>query len=186
MSRAHRRFLLLEEGVGSAFVNFAINAAIAWALFRGMERVPLWGDQSIMGDTIATSVILPFITSLIVTPLARRRVRGGHLPPLGWTRASHPVLRWLPRSTALRGLAVGLLGLLVLAPIAYGALAAAGVGSLGTRAFILFKAGYAATEGLLVTPVLALWAIAELPVTRGSGASTPSGADRDRAARAGT
>src|SRR5262245_37741695 len=87
MSRGHRRYLLVEQCVGSAVVNFAINAAIAWALFRGLERVPLWGDQSIMGDTVATSVILPFITALIVTPLARREVRTGRLAPLGWTRA---------------------------------------------------------------------------------------------------
>ncbi len=92
MSRAQRRYLLFEQGVGAAVFNFLLNAAIAWLIFRGADVVPLWGQQSIAGDTIGTSVILPFLTCLIV-----------------------------------------------------------------------FKASFAAAEALVVTPLVALWAIAEGP-----------------------
>jgi hypothetical protein len=54
MSPEHRRFLVLEQGIGSALFNFVLNGAIAWLLFRSFERVPLWGQQSIAGDTIGT------------------------------------------------------------------------------------------------------------------------------------
>jgi hypothetical protein len=77
----HRRFLLLEQGIGSAIFNVLLNGAIAWALFRHLDVIPLWGQESIVGDTLGTTFFLPFFTTLIVTPLVRRRVkRGSDLP----------------------------------------------------------------------------------------------------------
>jgi hypothetical protein len=73
MNAAHRRYVVLEQGVGAVSVNFLLNVAIAWAAFRGMSSIPIWGAQSIAGDTIATAFVLPFLTCLIVTPLAHRR-----------------------------------------------------------------------------------------------------------------
>ena len=98
MSPAHRRYLLVEQGIGAAVFNFALNAGIAWLLFRSQDVVPLWGDRSIAGDTIATSMILPFLTTLIVTPTARRQLRAGRFASLGWTRETHPTLGWLPQT----------------------------------------------------------------------------------------
>jgi hypothetical protein len=163
MSAAHRRYLILEQGVGSIVVNFLLNAGIAWGLFRGLEVVPLWGDQSIAGDTIATCLLLPLITCLIVTPTARHQVRAGRFPALGWTRSSHPALGWLPERTFRRGLVLGIAGVLVFAPPTLLALDALGLSSLGVWHFVLFKAGFAAAAGAVVTPLIALWAIATVP-----------------------
>src|SRR5262249_35640990 len=116
MSPAHRRYLLLEQGIGAGVVNFLINALIARLSFRGQARVPLWGQQSIAGDTIATCLLLPLITCLIVTAVARRQMRSGRLAALGWTPVSHPPLGWLPRGTFVRGLAFGIVCVLVVAP----------------------------------------------------------------------
>src|SRR5205823_4376911 len=106
MPPAVRRYLLLEQGVGAAVFNFVLNAAIAWAMFRSVDVVPLWGQQSIMGDTIGTCFLLPLLTCLIVTRLVRGHMRAGKVASLGWTRASHPVLGWLPRTTPRRGVAL--------------------------------------------------------------------------------
>src|SRR5262249_39811567 len=95
MSPAQRRYLLLEQGVGAGVVNFAINAAIAWVAFRGMTTVPLWGQQSIAGDTIGTTFLLPFITTLIASRLVRGHVRSGRIAGLAWD--SSPLGRWMPR-----------------------------------------------------------------------------------------
>ena len=163
MSPSHRRYLLLEQGVGAGVVNFGLNALIAWGMFRGAETVPLWGQQSIMGDTIGTCVMLPLMTSLIVTRLARGQMRSGKMSALGWNRASHPVLAWLPRGTVKRGLVLGAVCAVAFAPLAYFALRSQAVERLGLGDFVLFKAGFAALAGALVTPVIALWAIAEAP-----------------------
>lgn len=159
MSPGHMRFLLLEQGIGSALFNFALNGAIAWLLFRSLERVPMWGQQGIAGDTIATCFFLPFFTALIVTPLVRRRVRGGGLAALAWTRETHRPLGWLPSGTAKRGLVLGAACALLLGPLSVWALGRFGVAELAFWPFVGFKASFAAALALLVTPVIALWAI---------------------------
>jgi hypothetical protein len=160
MSPVHLRFLLLEQGVGSAVINFVLNGAIAWGLFRGLERVPLWGQQSIAGDTIGTCFFLPFLTTLIVTPLVRQRVRAGAIAALGWTRETHPALGWLPSRTAMRGVVLGIVCVLGVGLLTVWALHRLGVGDLGLWPFIGFKAAFAAGLALVVTPVISLWALA--------------------------
>lgn len=160
MSSPQRRYVFLEQGVGAAIFNFLLNAAIAWAMFRGAERVPLWGQQSIAADTIGTSFILPFLTCLIVTRITWGRVRAGHLAPLAWTRESHPALGWLPEGTARRALVLGVAGLVALAPVTVGAFHAFDVPHLALQDFVIFKAGFAAVEAAVVTPLVALWALA--------------------------
>lgn len=157
----HRRYLLIESGVGSAIFNFAINGVIAWLLFRRAATVPLWGQQSIAGDTFGTCFFLPFLTGLIVTAIARRRIRAGKLSPLGWTRASHPALGWLPSGTTRRAFALGVVCAVVLAPPTVFALALLDVTALRLWPFVTFKATFAALLAAVVTPVIALWAIAD-------------------------
>ena len=168
MSPAQRRYLLLEQGVGAAGFNFLLNAAIAWLMFRGADVVPLWGQQSIAGDTIGTSIILPFLTCLIATRLVRGHVRSGKVAPLGWSRDTQPWLGWLPHGTLARGLALGAAGPVVFAPPAVLALVALDVPHLGLGPFVVFKASFAAAEALVVTPLVALWAIVEGPATPGA------------------
>jgi hypothetical protein len=175
MSPTHGRYLLLEQGVGAGVVNFGINAAIAWGMFRGAESVPLWGQQSIMGDTIGTCVMLPLLTSLIVTKVARGQMRAGKMPALGWSRATHPVLRWLPRRTVVRGLVLGALCMVAFAPLAYLYLRALEVDGMGLGRFVIWKATFAAVLGALVTPVIALWAIGEAPEAMPPPAAAPAG-----------
>lgn len=159
MSRVHLRFLLLEQGVGSAVFNFLLNGVIAYLLFRSLERVPLWGQQSIVGDTIGTCFFLPFFTALIVTPLVRRRVQAGSVAALAWTRETHPPLGWLPTTTGKRGLVLGAACALIIGPLSVWLLSRVGVAELAFWPFVGFKATFAAALALLVTPIIALWAI---------------------------
>jgi len=161
VSPAHRRFLLLEEGVGAGIVNLLLNGAIALLLFRGMTAVPLWGPQSIAGDTVGTTFLLPLLTTLIVTPLARGAVRAGRFEPLVWTRDVPAVLRCLPSGTFVRGCVLGLLCTAIVAPLGIGALAACGVAEQTLLGFVAFKALFAGGLAALVTPAFALLAIAK-------------------------
>ena len=166
MSPAQRRYLLLEQGVGAGVVNFAINAAIAWVAFRGMTTVPLWGQQSIAGDTIGTTFLLPFITTLIASRLVRGHVRSGRIAGLAWD--SSPLGRWMPRGLARRGAVFGLACVVLVGLPAPSALAAAGVAQMSFGRFVVFKALFAAVLAALVTPIIARAALADgLP----SGAS---------------
>jgi hypothetical protein len=151
----------MEQGIGSAIFNLLLNGAIAWALFRHLDVVPLWGQESIAGDTLGTCFFLPFFTALIVTPLVRRRVRTGGIAALDWTRESHTLLGWLPVGTFRRALALGAVTLAVIGPLAILALQALAVGELRFTPFVAFKAVFAGLLALLVTPVISLWALAE-------------------------
>src|SRR5258708_12646639 len=116
---AHRRYVLIEQGVGAAIFNLLLNGAIAWFMTRSLERVPLWGVKtSIAGDTIGTTFMLPFFTCLIVTRLARGQVASGRLPPVSWRRDSHAALGRLPGRTLPRALVLGLATLIPVAPAA--------------------------------------------------------------------
>ncbi len=163
MSQPQRRFLLLEQGIGSMFVNFPINALIAWAMFRKLDVVPLWGDPSIGGDTIGTSFFLPLLTALIGTRLIRGALKSGHVAALDWTRATHPILRLLPRGAFLRGALLGLMCALTIGPLAATFFGAVGLAPLGFWSWVVLKASYAAVLGLFVTPLLAIWALAPAP-----------------------
>jgi hypothetical protein len=159
LDATHRRYLMIDQGVGAIIATILINALIAWLLFRSLPVVPLWGQQSIAGDTIATTFFLPLFTCLIVTPLTHLAVRRGQLSRPSFRRASYPWLRWLPAGTFLRGLVLGLVVMIVVGPVSVWALAQLGVFELRFWPFVVFKALYA---GALAAPVAPLIAVAAL------------------------
>jgi hypothetical protein len=161
VSAAQRRYLLIEHGLGAAAFNLVLNGAIAWLLFRGVASVPLWGYQSIAGDTFGTSLCLPLITSLIVTRVARAHVRAGRIAPLGSSAVPGGLLRWLPGGPLRRGVSLGITSIALPGALTVGALAGLGVVEMSRGSFVLFKACFAAALAALVTPVIALSAIAD-------------------------
>ena len=159
MSPALRRYLLLEHGVGSAVFNFVLNGVIAWLLFRHAVEVPLWGQQSIAGDTIGTTLLLPLLTCLIVTPMVRRHVQARDLGALGQSRTADALLRWLPARTFRRGLCLGVACVVAIAPLAIWGLGALGFAGMPLWHFVGFKAAFAAALAFIVQPLIALWVV---------------------------
>ncbi len=163
LSAEQRRFLWIGQSLVPFAINVVLNGAIGWAMFRGAETIPFWGESSIGADTLGTSFFLPAITCLIVTPLVRGQVRKGAAPALtgalaGWLR---PFQRSLPvRAVAIGGVCVPLAGGLAIA-----LLSALGVGALGFAPFLGWKALYAGVLAAVVTPAIALLALADRPAT---------------------
>jgi len=157
LSAAQRRYLWLEQGIGSIFVNFALNAAFAWAAFRSVATVPLWGAMGIAGDTLGTCFVLPLMTTVVVSALTRRGLRSGRLQPLESAVAGLPFAsRPLARGVALGGLCVALVG-----PLAIAGFFVSNVAELPLQSFVVFKAGFAALLGLPLTPLVAWAALAD-------------------------
>ncbi|HVR01430.1 MAG TPA: hypothetical protein VMT47_04815 [Polyangia bacterium] len=161
MRAAHWRYLLLDNGLGAALLNAGINGAIAWAVFHRMAVVPLWGAVGIATDTVATSVILPVLTCVIVTFLTNWHVRAGRLTPLpsaatvvGSFAGSFAGLR-LPEGTWARAGSLALASLVVLVPAMLMTFVGLGVDRLPFDRFLVFKVGFAVVDGILVTPLCA-------------------------------
>jgi hypothetical protein len=158
LSVRHRRFLVIEQGAVPTVFNFALNGAIAWALFRSASEVPLWGESSLGVDLIATGFLLPFLTCLIVSALVARHVRDGKVPPL--LEAQLPQSRWFERSSFSRALALGVAGVVFGALPLVWALSLAQAQPLAVPAFVTFKAVWTGMLALLVTPLVGWWALA--------------------------
>ena len=164
LSAEQRRFLWLFQSLLPFLVNVVLNGAIGWAMFRNASEVPLWGTTSIGGDTLGTSFFLPAITCLIVTPLVRSQVKQGAAPAFsgalaGWLLPFRRPL--VPRAVALGAACLPLAGGLGVA-----LLMGFGVESLRFGAFLGWKALYAGVLGALVTPAIALLALADPPAAQ--------------------
>jgi hypothetical protein len=170
LTRAHYRYLVLEQCIGGALFNFAFNAAIAWPFFHGFADVPLWGVTSIASDTLSTCFLLPFMTCVVVTRLARREIRRGRFDVPGWRRSAHPILGRLPRNTEMRGLLLGALCLALVAPVALGVFVSLQIQTLPFREFLVFKSTFAGVLGGIFTPVVALASLGDavaVPAAKG-------------------
>jgi hypothetical protein len=162
----HRRWLFWNALVGAAIINLLLNAGIAWLSVRSEEVVPLWAvpvvdRPSTVTDTIGTFFLLPLITCLVITTVAWHDVRSGRLPPLGWTADSHSFLGRVPATRLRRGIFLGAVCTVLLAPPAVAALVALDFGDLSVGEFVLFKAIFGVALGAVVTPPIALLAMAD-------------------------
>ena len=148
---------LVSQAIVGALVNLLLNAAIAWAAFRSLPRIPLSGSPSISGDLVATSFLEPFIICLIVTPLVRAEARNGKITPA--ERSPGLLSRLLPRGLVVRGIILGLFAAVTLAPLTILVLQNIGVLEMGLWRFVSFKAAFAGGLAALITPVIALRAL---------------------------
>ena len=151
MTQDHRKYLTSQTLVG-AVLNLVLNGAIAWAAFRSLDS----GSPSMSGDLLGTAFLLPLLVCLIATPLVRVEVRRGKVAP---AEPSGPISRLLPRSLLLRGIALGLLAAVTLAPLTIWGLQALGIRGMGLWQFVSFKAAFGAALAALITPVVALRAL---------------------------
>jgi hypothetical protein len=162
----HRSFMFWHAILGAAIVNLVLSALIAWLSVRNEDAVPRWAvplvdRPSTIADTVGTFFILPLLTCLIFTAVARRELRHGRVKPLGWEWSPRSVLRRLPRTTWRRGVALGALCTVALGPPAVALIIALDVGDLSTGEFVTYKAVFGVLLGIVVTPIVALWALSE-------------------------
>jgi hypothetical protein len=158
LSDRHRSFLIIEQSVFAGIINLVINAVIVWVLMRSHAEIPLWGDVSMGVDLMATGFLLPFFTCIIVSRLTRGQVESGKLPalepeqirPLGLHR----------RSSLVRGLLVGVVGVIFFSTPLVVALDMAQAQPVPFTSFLAFKAIWAGLFAMIISPVIAWWALA--------------------------
>jgi hypothetical protein len=170
VSHDYRRYLV-GQGVIGAGTNFMLNGAIGWMLYRHLPRIPLYGEQSIAGDIIVTSFLLPVLVCLIATPLIRSEVRKARLPATSWLRPGSSRTA-LPGNLLLRAVLLGVLSALLMAPVTIWTLHGLGVEGLEFWSFVAFKATFAAALAAVITPIVAARALGDGLLASGARSTT--------------
>jgi hypothetical protein len=161
----HRRWLAVNALLLTAVTNLFVNALIAWVSVRNLLTVPLWAvpvidRPSTITDTVGTFFLLPLTTCLICTTAVRLEVRRGRLSPLRLSQLGSIVAR-LPEGRFRRGAVLGAACSFALSPIAVGVLLAADFGDVSRAEFVAYKAALGVALGAIVTPIIALRAMAD-------------------------
>jgi hypothetical protein len=160
LSDLQRKYLVHEQIVGGALVNGVINAVLGWLTFRHHLVVPMQGDPSLLNDVIATSVIMPLFICVIGSWLVRKAVQAGKVAPLDAPSAARTMIMWLPANSFLRGALLAVAALATCTPLLLGALLLCGVNGMSVAGFATLKFFYAGALAGLVSPIVALYAMA--------------------------
>lgn len=163
----HRRWVVVKALLATAAINVGVNATIAWLSVRGQEVVPLWGvplaETSIFWNVVGTLFLLPLITCVLTTTAVRRDVRLGSLTSLDRLRSEHRWLTALPSARLPRGVVFGAVAVVALAPPLTLALVVSGFAELTRGQFVAWQTTFAVALGAALTPVIALYAMADPP-----------------------
>lgn len=158
MSHDYRKHLV-GQGLMGAGIHVMLNGAVGWMLYRHLPRTPLYGEQSIAGDIVVTSFLLPALVCLIATPLIRNEVRTAGLPAASWLGPGSSRAAYVPGNLLLRAVVLGVLSALLVSPVTIWTLHTLGVDGLEFWIFVALKASFAAALAAAITPMVAAWAL---------------------------
>jgi hypothetical protein len=166
LTSEHRRWLLLNALVITAFVNAALNGLIAWGSAAKEDSIHLWaaplvGGPSTITDTVGTFFILPLVTTLLITTVIWHELKTGGLAPLRRSAEGGWLIGRLPKTRLRRGIYFGALCVVLLAPVAVVLLVAIDFGDISVGSFVLYKVIFGVALGAIVTPVIAIAALSD-------------------------
>lgn len=168
MDVVQRRWLILNAGIVTAVMNAVLNWLPASFAARDLDHVPLWSapfaGTGVFTDTLGTFFVLPFVTTLFVTTAIWRDRRAGRLGP-GTLPASLFALAIVPDARPPRAAWFACTTVAALALPAAVLLAVLAPDGLGHDAFIAYKTVLGIALGAVVTPLIALAAMAD-PLSR--------------------
>jgi hypothetical protein len=162
----HRRWILLNALLVGAAINLLANGGIAWISVIGQHKIPLWSvplidKPSTITDTVGTLFLLPLITCVLCTTAVWHDLATERLRPLTGTTGWDELSAKLPATRLRRGLVVAVFCTALLAPVSVLVLVAIDFGGLSVTQFVLYKAVLGVVLGAIVTPVIALLAMAD-------------------------
>ena len=161
MNETHKRYLWIDQGAVPVASNVAINALIAWLLFRNLEAVPMWGTASVMVDSLLTVFLLTAINASIITAVVRRAVRRKPELLTSAKRSDYAWMRWWPDGLWPRALLLGLVATAALAPLFWAGFALLGIERLAPAHMVAFKSAYVFALTAPLLPAVAWAAICD-------------------------
>ena len=158
------RYLLIAQTAIPILFNIAIPLTLGWLTFRTQPSVVTWAlDKGAVADFIGTCYLLPAITCLIATPIVRSHVANGVVSPVPAEQVPHPLL-FYRGGLIWRATKWGLTGLTLLSTPVFLAFSLLANEAIPMGTFLLVKIAFAVLLGCVVTPLISLVALTELPV----------------------
>ena len=129
------------EALANGIINAFINGGRAWLMLGGGDSLTPGGDNSYIADTVVTAFVLPFILSLIVISLTRRKRRAGKISAVE-LYAEKPLHNAISRFTERvwsQALLLAVIAVLVTAPLVIGLLWTAGLPDIPPATYAVLK-----------------------------------------------
>lgn len=165
MQAVHRKYIRIETGI-AIVLNAIVGALFVWILFGGKTQIGLWGDAGLAFDLLPTVFMITLMSTVALTILTRKRLRGGAVPPLT-DRGPR-----LPRFVLLRALLLAAVATIAIVPLSVLALSLVWTAPWSFGAVLIFKIIYSAALGLIVTPVIVTAALRDGATPQGHGATS--------------
>ena len=150
---------LKRECSVNGLTNAFFNGLICWLLIKNNGTITWWGQHNFGYDIIATGFILPFIVTLIVIPIQRRKMAKSKTPEFHFDRSisAHAFLCRFPKSLAGKAFYFGLIGMAVIGGLSLLLLALIGVQDFTSLEYSIFKGLWAGLlSAVLVAPMILL------------------------------
>ena len=150
---------LKRECSVNGLTNAFFNGLICWLLIKNNGTITWWGQHNFGYDIIATGFILPFIVTLIVIPIQRRKMAKSKTPGFHFDRSisAHAFLCRFPKSLTGKAFYFGLIGMAVIGGLSLLLLALIGVQDFTSLEYSIFKGLWAGLlSAVLVAPMILL------------------------------
>jgi hypothetical protein len=161
MNRSHYKFLIVEQVILAFIINYLVNAAIGYVVYRGISTLPLLGMKSIVGDSIIMIFLLTIIVVFVVTLSTHKKVKDGHLEGLSWRRSTNAVLAKLPQNTFWRSFVLAIVFTIIITPFVIGALLVLNITEMTHMTFVIYKGLLAGLLAIIVAPLSAVCALGD-------------------------
>lgn len=165
MPTPHQRWLIHRALLTAGAFNLVVTAGIAWLSVSSQRAVPLWGiplmETTTFWNVVGTLFLLPLITCMLTAIAIRRDVRLGSLTSVSHLRSPYRWLGVLPPARFKRGATLGAVVAALLAPPMIFILIASDFPELTPEQFVVFQTAFAVALGALITPVVALYEMAD-------------------------
>ena len=129
------------EAAANGVINAIINGGLVWLMLGGGDSLTAGGDNSYIADTVVTAFVLPFILSLIVISLNRRKRRAGKTPAVELCPENtlHNIVSQVPGSIWAQALLLAVIAMAVTTPLVIGLLWMAGLPDIPPATYAVFK-----------------------------------------------
>jgi hypothetical protein len=156
VSPEQRRYVFIQCGVGAGIANALINGGLGWLATRTTPQFPVWSIPGVGPDIVGTAWGVTFGTVLAMAFQVKHDVARGKVNAPILSEGLAAFVSRFPRGWFKQGVFLGCLAVPLFCPPVILALWVSGVGALDRASFIALKAGFAAVEGAIVTPVIVL------------------------------